>query len=313
MTSPRALAAVCALSFASFASFASLAPRPARAEGFVADRFHAAPAGDSFFGVESAATRPPAGSPLDEEGNLRAALVLDYARAPIVVRQSDAGGLEVGKVLGYQAFARADLAYDVDDRVLAWIDVPFLLAASGDAETAKLVQIRAPSGASLGDVRLGARVHLAGARDGAFQLALSNALALPSGDREQFTGDGRVGFEESIVVGGLVDARRGIWSASAGVRLRPDRALVDKRVGNELTFGAAYALTASRRRVNFGLETFGAVGVGAGARGAALELLVDARVHLSPWFVGFAAGPGLTSALGTPSYRLIATAGWAAF
>jgi hypothetical protein len=310
MISPRALAGLCAVTLASLASLVTAA---ARADGFVADRFRPAPAGDSFFGVESAASMRATESGEPEQGRLRAAIVLEYARAPIVLRQSDAAGLEVGKVLGYQAFARADVAYAVGERVLAWIDVPFLVAASGDEEAAKLVQIRAPSGASLGDARLGARVHLAGARDGAFQLALSNAIALPTGDRAQFTGDGRVSFEESLVIGGIVDARRGLWSASGGVRLRPDRTLADKRVGNELTFGAAYALTASRRRVTFGIESFGAVGLGAGARGVALEVLLDARVRVAPWFVGVAAGPGLTSAPGTPSYRVVATLGWAGF
>lgn len=308
MISPRALAAVSAVTFA---AAICAAPARVRADGFVADRFRPAPAGDAFFGVESAATRPAA-DPLGV-GRLRTALVFDYAAAPIVLRQNDAAGLDAGKVLRHQAYVRADVAYAVGDRALAWIDVPFLVAASGDAEAAKLVQIRAPGGASIGDVRLGARVHLAGASDGPFQLALSNAIALPTGERAEFTGDGRVTFEEALVVGGRVDAGRGLWSATAGVRLRPDRALGDKRVGNELTFGAGYALTASRRRVTFGLESFGAVGIGAGARGVALEVLVDARVHLSPWFVGLAAGPGLASAPGTPSYRIVATAGWAGF
>jgi hypothetical protein len=308
MISLRALAA---LSAVTFAAALCAVPARARADGFVADRFRPAPAGDAFFGVESAATRPAADPRGD--GSLRTAFVFDYAAAPIVLRLNDAAGLDAGKVIRHQAYVRADVAYAIGERALAWIDVPFLVAASGDAEAARLVQIHAPGGASIGDVRLGARVHLAGAADGAFQLALSNALALPTGDRAEFTGDGRVTFEESLVVGGRVDAGRGLWSATAGARLRPDRALGDKRVGNELTFGAGYALTASRRRVTFGLESFGAVGLGAGSRGVALEVLVDARVHLAPWFVGLAAGPGLASAPGTPSYRVVATAGWAGF
>lgn len=313
MISPSARSARAARSVRSGLTFAAVAlvSTSALADGFVADRFRPAPAGDAFFGVESAATRPATDTPGD--GRLRTALVFDYAAAPIVLRQNDAAGLDAGKVLRHQAYVRADVAYAIGDRALAWIDVPFLVAASGDAEAAKLVEIRAPGGASIGDVRLGARVHLVGSSDGAFQLALSNAVALPTGDRAQFTGDGRVAFEESVVVGGHVDAGRGLWNASAGVRLRPERALGDKRVGNELTFGAAYALTASRRRVTFGLESFGAVGIGAGARGVALEVLIDARVRLAPWFVGLAAGPGLTSAPGTPSYRIVATAGWAGF
>ncbi len=306
MSSPRLLAA------ALVAPLALAAPL-ARADGFSVDRYRATPAGDAFFAVESAASQPLEGGDGAGEGNLRAAVVFDYANAPVVLRQAAGSGLELGKPVSYQAFAHADAAFDVSDRVIAWVDAPFVVASSGQAGAASLLGMHEPSGSALGDVRLGARVRLLGAKDGAFQLALSDAIALPTGDPQQLAGDGRLAFEESLVAGGLVDQQRGLWGASLGARLRPDHAIGDRRVGNEVTFGAAYALFAARRRVSFGLETFGAVGVGSGSRGVALEALVDARVHLSPWFVGVAAGPGLTSAVGTPSYRLLLTAGWAAF
>lgn len=303
--SPLLLASVAAL-------LAAAAPaRAAAAEGFATDRFRPAPAGDAFFSVEAVA-RPA--SELDAPPRLNAALVLDYARAPLVLRRPDGeGALEAGQIVRHQAFARVDVAYLVSDRLVAWLDLPCLLATAGDASTEPIVGLRAPSGAALGDVRLGARVRLLGAPDAKLQLGLAHALTLPTGDPASYAGDGRVGFDETLVAGGLVDARRGVWSTTVGLRLRPAHAIVDKRIGNEITFGAAYAMLASKRRVSLGLEAFGAAGIGAGTRGVALEVLVAARARVSRWVFGAAAGPGLTSGPGTPSWRLLATVAWSPF
>jgi hypothetical protein len=282
----------------------------AHAEAFTADRFRPAPIGDAFAAVEAVARPAAEGERLPR---LHVGIGLDYAKAPLVLREMQGGRLEAGQIVGHQAFAHVQASYVLGDRVVAWLDAPCLLDGAGDVSTASVVGAATPSGAAVGDLRLGARVRLLGAADGPFQLALSHALTLPSGDRAAYAGDGRVGFDEALAAGGLVDRRRGVWAATVGLRLRPERAMLDKRLGDEITFGAAYALLAAQRRVSFGLEAFGAAGVGAGARGVSLELLVAARARVARWTFGAAAGPGLTSAPGTPSWRLLATAGWAAF
>jgi OmpA-OmpF porin, OOP family len=291
---------------------AALAPAKASAQtpaGFALDRFEPAPAGDVFFAVP--------GATVPADGRLRAVAVVDYAHAPLVLR-GRADGADLGDIVSRQLVLRVEAALPVAHRVLLSLGMPLVLMNAGDSPAPSGGPgFISPSGAALGDLRAGARLRLVGEARAPFQLAAAGWLWVPTGDRDQFTSDGKVRGAGQLVAGGAV-AAASRWSAAVGVVGRPSSPIAGNVAATELTFAAAWGTEVVPRTVVVGPELFGATTVAGGAtaftgRTTNLEALLGAHFWTGPLAVGLGAGPGLTVGMGTPSVRVVASIGYAPF
>jgi hypothetical protein len=286
---------------------ALLAAAPARAQAPISgaiDQLEPTPAGDAFFGVPS----PAAGGHLVP----RALVMFDYADQPLSLTT----GETTSTIVGSQAFLHLGVSLALWDRLLVSMLLPIAVLQNGDSPMVQGVTLQSPSSAEVGDLRLGARVRLFGEYDAPFQIGAGAYLHLPTGPSDSFTGEGTVRAGPQIVLGGRID--RFVWSAAIGAAFR------GSENPSTLTYGAGAAVMLLQDRIQAGAELFAATPLQEGfitvsetssfSRGMTTnaELLLGVRARLVEGLVlGVAAGPGLTDAIGTPTYRFLGNASWA--
>jgi outer membrane protein OmpA-like peptidoglycan-associated protein len=265
------------------------------------DRFEPAPAGDAFFAVPSA----------DVTGDLRPALGLTwtYARDPLVLRTASGRTAPLHWV-DHQMILHAMASLQLFKRVELDIDFPFTLSQGGTTGTLLGTPAVAPSGATLDDVRAGARVALLRQDGGIPGVALAFSAWLPTGDAASFAGAGTARYAPSLIVG--ADYSRFLWSATFGRRFQRERA--GQLIGSQMFAGAAAAFKWQKLQIGPELTITAGAGdtVSPLVRDAAgAEILLGARYGLGPFTLGAGAGPGLGHGIGTPTYRLFASLSWA--
>jgi OmpA-OmpF porin, OOP family len=277
------------------------------------DRLDPAPAADTFFTVPSA----------DVAGQLRpgASLFWSFARDPLVLRSSSPMGSpgEPQRVVGHQMLLHTLASVEIAERVKLDIDVPFTLHQSGTSVSIGRAQVTSPSGASVNDVRAGARVQVL-RQDGLLPAAaMAFSAWIPSGDEHAFAGSASARFEPQVIVG--AKHPHVLWSLSLGLRFQPPA--TGSLIGSQTLVGAAVAARLGALQV--GPE----VSLGWDARDAELpaegeglaskflrssfsaEALLGVRYALGPFTLGAGGGPGFGRAPGTPTYRLFASLGYA--
>ena len=272
--------------------------------GYALDQLEPAPAGDRFFGVPG----PSAAGHLE----LRGYVMFDYAHEPLVLEE------EGGAVVSRQGFVHLDASLALFDRLLVSAHFPIAVLQAGDDPVVGGVPLDSPSGAEIGDLRLGARARLVGENRGPFQLGLGGHVFFPTAGDDTFTGDGAFRFAPELAVGGRFGDSVGFaYDVSGGAVLRTS----DNP--HTITYGAGVALLLADDMVQLGPELYGRTLVGdteplstpqvtvVSPTGTALELLVGAKLRvLDGLTFGVAAGPGLTSAIGVPAFRGVASVGW---
>ncbi|WP_437932785.1 OmpA family protein [Sorangium sp. So ce291] len=285
---------------------AAQTPAPPRVAGDLAlQQLEPSPAGDALFGVPSPSAR----------GHLvpRALVMFDYARNPLQLF-----GPDTAAIVSSQGFLRLDASLALWDRLLVSLDMPFAVAQAGAEPDAPDVSFHPPSSAAVGDLRLGARWQLLGEDHEPVQAALGAYGFLPTGSSTSYSGEGAVRIAPHLVIGGAVKAPVSlVWSATAGAVLRTSEN------PHTFTVGAGLALALANDLLRIGPELYGAIpftsepmlsvpGADVAARARVnAEALLGARVRLPGGLeLGAAGGPGLTEAVGTPSFRFIALAGW---
>ncbi len=276
-----------------------------KVDGFALNQLEPAPAGDAFFGVPSAGVG----------GHLvpRAYVMFDYAHRPL--RYHTATGET--PIVASQGFLRVDASLALWDRLQISVDMPFAIVQSGQDPNVAGVDFHPPTSAAAGDLRLGLRGRLAGGDRHPIQLGLGGYLFVPTGSTAGYDGEGAVRGAFQALLGGRVGSDVGfVWSAAGGVELR------GATQAHQLVFGGGAALTLGGDTFQIGPELYGATDLGgqpltAGTSGIKaisqthLELLGGARLRvLGGLMFGAAAGPGLSSAAGTPEFRAIGTLGW---
>lgn len=261
-------------------------------------RFEPSAPGDRFFGVPSP----------DTPGRmvLRGGVVLDYARNPLIISDSD--GNTVGRVVAHQMLLHLTAGLALADRVGLTLDLPLGLVNRGDGtfEAGTFTGASAfasPGGAGVGDLRLGARLMLVGASDRPFELALGGYLWLPTGSRNDFLTDARLRGQVHVIAGGQLD--RFVWSAMIGPTLRSAQSYGGVRTGSQLSWGAgAGILLGAARGVQVGVETQGGVTLVDSTRSSNSEALLGVKARVVPALeVGLGMGRGIALGLGTPDYR----------
>ena len=170
-------------------------PAGASAQGFSASRYLAPPSGEDLAVTERALVAP----------HLRvgAVVVGEYTHA-----LSAAGGV----VVDHRVTAHVGATLGLFDRLQLGVVMPVVITQQ---------RAGASDGLSAGDLRLDARVRVAGlARGGTVRLALAASVSAPLGDASAYAGDGAVTVAPRV----LFEATNGrdfVFALNAGVALRP--------------------------------------------------------------------------------------------
>jgi hypothetical protein len=167
----------------------------------------------------------------------------------------------------------------------------------------------------LHDLRIGARIRVAGNRDRAALLRAD--LTLPSGNASQFAGDARWTAAWRLI-GRLTVPRAIVLAGNVGIRLHGAEVQVgDQLVGDELfaTAGAAVPVAALGLDAPIALtgELYGALGdhVGKLAAPSPLEARLGAIVQALPALaIGVHVGAGLVDEIGAPRLRAVLEIAW---
>jgi OmpA-OmpF porin, OOP family len=272
--------------------------------GIALNQLEPTPAGDVFFGVAS----PSIGGHLVPRG----LVVIDHADEPLTFSSSGASGT----VVGSQTFLHLDGSLALWDRLLFSLLLPIAVSQGGDSPSTQTTTFSSPSSAEVGDLRLGARVRLVGRDADAVQLGVGVYAHFPTGPSNSYVGEGAVRFSPSLLLGG----RGGViaWTIGLG--------MVARGSSNPASFtsGAGLGLVLLDERLNVGAEVFASTLLQEGAfqvtekraiprdlLSTGAEVLLGARGRIYEGIVvGAAAGPGLTTAIGTPAFRIIGSIGW---
>jgi outer membrane protein OmpA-like peptidoglycan-associated protein len=268
------------------------------------ERFQPAPAGDAMFGVPS----PAIGGHLVP----KATAIFDFAYKPLSIQD------QTGKrylIVSRQAFLHVDAALALWDRVLVTVDMPFALVQAGDSPTVAGATFASPSGAHVGDLRLGARARIWGDYWDAFQIGVGGYVWAPTAGKGSFAGDGAVRGQPQLLMGGR--ASHFVWSAMLGSTLHAashphsfDAGLGAAAVFGEEFFQIGPELTVSvpfSKDRSFSTPT----AVITTASPAAAELLIGAKIRpIRPLVIGAGLGPGLTHGYGTPVLFAVGSIGY---
>lgn len=272
-------------------------------EGFALGRFDVAERGSDWFVGES----------LDLRGHPRGSIgvTADYAYKPLVFYTPE--GEESASVVTHQLFLHVGGSLVLWDRLRLATNIPIAAYTGGNPVQVGNEVVAPESGASLGDIRLGADLRLVGEYGGVAQLALGVQVYLPTGSPESFTGDGAFRVMPRLLLAG--DIAIFAYSVRAALNWRAhDEAVGGVPVGTEVFFAATAGLWLAKRKVLIGPELWGSTVVedGAAFDKATTPFEILFGIHYRPlnWRFGVAAGPGLTRGLGAPAYRLLATVEW---
>jgi outer membrane protein OmpA-like peptidoglycan-associated protein len=263
-------------------------------------KFNPSVAGDRFFGVPS----PYAAG----EVTFHAMAMLDYAREPLVlVREAD--DEDIGAVVSDQMFVHVGLNFSIIHRFSINASMPFAVVSTGDAPAEGGLSFPEPSGAAVGDLRLGLRVRLVGDYHDPFQLGVGGYVWVPTGADDSYVSDGNVRGQPQLLMGGRED--RFIWSVMAGPSFRGRTEQGPIVLGHQMNWGMGVgALLLEERSLQLGVETYGGVDISnPDSRSTNAEVLGGIKWRMAPFAdmleMGLAGGPGLTTGVGTPAGRVV--------
>ncbi len=277
------------------------APANAQAKGFALNRFDPAERGSEWFIMDS----------LDLRGHLRPAIGMtnDWSYKPLVLHNTTTGAEQ--NVVETQLFAHLGASVVLWNRLRGAVNVPFALYQTGDAPVAPNGTRYLSPETAFGDVRLAADVRIIGERGDIFTLGGGAALYLPTGSREQYTGDDNVRFAPRVLASGDIDVGLPLtYAARLGFNYRPLTERYDPRspLGSEITIGAAAGIRLlEKKELLVGPEIFGSTVTAEDSffrkRTTPLEWLIGAHYNYSDFRFGAGVGSGLTRGWGTPVFR----------
>lgn len=275
------------------------------------DQFDPSPAGDAFFGLPSPYV----------QGRVvpRGYVAVDYADQPLRLR----GAGQDKALVGSQMFLHVAASLAILDRALVSFSLPVALVQGGDALDIEGSSVAAPTSAAIGDLRIGARVLIVGDDGGPAQLAVGGNVYVPTGSTEvngSFTGDGSARVAPQLLFGGkykVIPQLSLAYTAMGGMHIR------SSTNPTSIIYGAGVAALLLDDALQIGPEFYASTPIMPSGftlvQGADVtlntstnaELLLGARWRFWEGLtVGAAGGPGLTQAMGTPSFRFTGMVGW---
>lgn len=275
------------------------------AQGFAINRYNPAERGSQWFALDS----------LDLRGHVRPAVgaTLDLAYKPLVIYKPD--GSEDTTVINTQFFAHIGASLVLWERLRVGVNFPFALQQSGEKGTVGTFSVPSPSGAALGDLRLGADVRLFGKYGDPLTMALGVQLFTPTGKRTEFTGDETVRVLPRLSAAGQYG--KFTYAAMLGVQYRGmTEGFVDTKTGTEFAGGVSVGVKPLDDRLVVGPELYGSTiisgtdDVNFKQPKAPLEVIFGAHYTVGQLRIGGGVGPGLTRGVGSPTLRAVASVEW---
>jgi outer membrane protein OmpA-like peptidoglycan-associated protein len=307
-------------------TFAQAQTAPHVDRSFSPELFHPAPGPDEFVDVESAV-------PLRHK-SYGLGLFLNYARNEFSIFNFDAIKNQIGtdraNLLANAVGAEIWAAFGLWDRLQIALSLPMTIYQNGqnftDANPAPTgTTVKAPNGFALGDPRIYLKGRLYG-HDYGIQLALSMWISIPIGNDGEFGGEKHFsGFagEPRILAGW--EANRWRVGAFIGFNWRAHVSqFFSTIVGNQLTYGGAFAFDAIVHRLTLVLEVFGhsnsvdTVAIANGTKNSItdindnpleIDLAAKVMVVYGFWLTG-GIGNGLVAGLGSPQPRVFLGGVW---
>lgn len=281
---------------------------PARAQdahGYALNIFDAAPRGSEWFAADS----------LDLRGHTRisAGLGNDWAYRPLVIERSD--GKRARAIVRNQLLLQPGVSVVLWERLRLALDVPLLLYTDGNTLSSKGIRYAAPEQrVSLGDVRAGVVVRLFGEHGDVITGALGLQVALPTGNRAAYVGDGSVRVSPQLLIAG--DFAGYIYSAKMGAAIRSnEHEVLGMHMGSYAYFALAMGVRTFDGHLVLGPELFGQTLLGDGRffkrRATPCEALLGLHYSFdNGWRLGAAIGFGVSTGLGAPEQRGLLSLEW---
>ena len=275
----------------------------AQQPGFSLNRFDPAERGSEWFAQDS----------LDLRGHLRPAIGVtgDWSHRPLVAYAPD--GSERVALVKNQVFVHVGASLVLLDRMRFGVNVPIAVFQQGETARIGTTTYSPAEKATIGDVRVGGDVRLVGEYGSPFTLAFGVQVFLPTGTREQWTGDGRVRVVPRAQVAG--DIGPFVYAARIGAAYRAlNEDFAGGKLGSELTFGASAGVRLLDRALIIGPEVFGTTVFNDAftRKSTPFELIFGAHYTFVGGFrVGAGVGPGLTRGFGAPEVRGLLSLEWA--
>ncbi len=277
-------------------SSAQAAPPAPASGGFSTDNFDPSPRGSQWFVLDSLDLR--------DDGRPAVGLVSEYALRPFVIKNAD--GTDRAHVVEDQLFLHPGGALVILDALRLSVDLPIAVLDTGSATSAGGDTFAAPTSASLGDMGVAADLRLFGRYGEAVTGAVGLEVLAPTGQRAQYTGDGKSRFLPRLQVAGT--SGDVTWALRLGMLFRTeDDPIAGQTRGQAITFGGAVGWRPSHGAFVFGPEVYGSASVTQPANAnAPVEAILGAHYTFAPeWRVNLGAGPGLSAGLGVPALRAV--------
>lgn len=262
-------------------------------------KFEPSVPGDRFFGVPSPYTAGDVA--------FHGMAMLDYAREPFaLVRETADGTEDIGAIVSDQMFVHVGVALALASYVTISANMPFAVLSAGDAPSGASLVFDEPSGAALGDLRVGLRIRLFGEYHDPFQLAAGGYVWAPTGSSDSYVSDHFVHGQPHLLMGGRAD--RFVWSTMVGPTLREITQVGPVTLGHQMSWGfGAGVLALEDRSLQFHIESSGAVDVSTpDSRTTNAEVIGGVKWRLPGadfLELGLGAGPGISTGIGTPVFR----------
>ncbi len=216
-----------------------------------------------------------------------------------------------------QLLTYLDTGVEIFDRFAFQAELPIILYQSGGVTSSpgtdtKPVDLKP---AAPMDMRLDLRAILFRNDNRSFKLGAEGGVWIPTGNSASFAGDGGASFH--LGLSGEIDIKKAFFVMNAGVHFRPNGAVNDFHVANEVRYAVGAFLPLRDGSFRLGAQIFGSAGFGqAGSYSAPnfpVEWLAEGRFTLGEkkrgWF-SFGGGSRLDNGY-APDVRVAAFVGYA--
>jgi OmpA-OmpF porin, OOP family len=270
--------------------------------GFALNRFDSSERGSDWFALDS----------LDLRGDQRiaAGIVGDWSHKPLVLYAPD--GSESRRLVGDQLVLHLGGGIVLKERIRLSLNLPIVAYQSGEEGTLNGTTYTPPSTFALGDLRVGADVRILGTYGELFTLAAGLQVHVPTGNKGDYTGDGKPRAVPRVM--GAGDVGPLTYAAQLSLQYRVlDGNYASGSLGSEVQFAAAVGVRALEGKLLVGPEIYGGTVVSKSDAAfkklsTPLEIIIGGHYTFADNFrAGVGIGPGLTRALGTPQLRVLAS------
>lgn len=285
----------------------AIVPARARAQdaGYALNIFDAAARGSEWFAGDSLDLRG--------HGRISAGISSDWAHRSLVIDRRD--GTRPRAIVRNQLLVQPGLSVVLWQRLRLAADLPLLLYTDGNTLSSQGVRYAAPEqGVSPGDARVGAVLRLFGAHGDPLTAGLGLQVALPTGNRAAYVGDGSVRVFPQLLIAG--DFAGFAYAARAGAAIRGStHEVLGAHLGSYAYFVLAMGVRMFDRRFVLGPELLGQTLLNAGQffkrRATPVEALLGLHYSFDNGLrLGAGIGFGVSSGLGAPEQRGLISLEW---